>query len=458
MPNSTGVTPIATSNQFSRINNKFNFDETRFGGKRESVSSAPFMIGDNFGSGLSQFQGVLRFNQSFTLPGQILATDINGVVTTIGYEFGVLPPHDIFTLSPGSDGSGDGLVDTYAIAEPTPFSDVADVTGPRFQFSTRLPRKPCTWAIVEDRRRSMGRLQIMKTGSSVTTTSWRLATVKTNRHRHRVSQRDVSRFSENYCPDVRDRIFSNYGFFNNAYGGLGDVSRFIIGFERVLVDDLVSLEMRMPYAATYASTQLLEQGARRALEPGNLAVLLKGILLRDTNYVWAGGLGVTVPTAEDSRMQFGGVDLLRVENKTVHLLPFTSLLYRFSPDFAVQVLGQLDVAANGDPVQANFWATKRRVAADRRLQGRNANRIGHCGDQDVVSFDGVSPAIRLVGGLAEHGIALHRDASAERLCLRRWNHVHESGPEFQHIERHRGNTRGDVQWLGCHASDVSPDP
>jgi hypothetical protein len=188
-----------------------------------------------------------------------------------------------------------------------------------------------------------------------------------------VSTRRV-KLSENFSPEVRDRCFATYSFFNDAFGGLGDVSRYVVGGERVLWDELVSLEARLPMAGTYASTQSLDRAADRSFEFGNAALILKGILIRNRRLIWSAGLGITLPTADDTRIQSGGRNLLVVENETIHLLPFTALLLRKTQETAFQFYMQLDVATNGDPVYGD-------------LSGTSLPKIGVFNDSTLLHLD-----------------------------------------------------------------------
>jgi hypothetical protein len=61
-------------------------------------------------------------------------------------------------------------------------------------------------------------------------------------------------------------------------------------------------------------------------------------------------MGMTLPTADDTKIRQGGQNVLVVKNKTVHLLPFSAMLWRHSRDTSLQAYLQLDVAANGDEV------------------------------------------------------------------------------------------------------------
>ncbi len=336
-----------------------NFDTGRsrgLGATAGSYSSAPNMVGDFFGAGLSAFGGSQTVSFSGYSAGTILSGSPGSANSTLAFEFGSdTAANDIFTMGTGSDLAGiEGGADSFAIAEPLPPNDALTSPGPGFSFdggtavytnnNTSTTPQP---GIYQDGERwyvSYSYTQSLADGA--------------NRGGRAVPGPGVAvrrvKISENFSPEVRDRCFASYNFFNDALGGLGDVSRYTLGVERILVDDLISVEARLPMAGTYASTQALDQVADRDFEFGNAAIIMKGVLLRGDRFIWSGGLGVTLPLSDDTRISSGGQELLRVENETVHVLPFMGLLLRKSPDTSIHGFMQLDVAANGDPVYGDL--------------------------------------------------------------------------------------------------------
>lgn len=173
---------------------------------------------------------------------------------------------------------------------------------------------------------------------------------------------------------MRDRCFATYNFFNDAYGGLGDVSRYVLGFEKIFMDETFSMETRMLMAGTYGNTQVLKLDEERDFEFGNCALIGKAILLRTQNFLWSGGLGVSLPTADDTRIKRGGQDVLVVKNRMIHLLPFSAMLFQLTRDSAFQASMQRDVATNGDPIFAN-------------LTGGALPQIGKFNDSTLMNID-----------------------------------------------------------------------
>ncbi|GAA4463927.1 hypothetical protein [Novipirellula rosea] len=338
----------------SQFDNNPGFSD--FGATRGSYSFDPTIIGDFFGGGFSSFQGTqtVTFNQ--LLPGNIQSGGAGLPNSVIAFEVGGDFPHDdIFTTGTGFDSSGNGSIDTFFLAEPLPTSDAPTSPGPGFVFD------PSTATAVHAGGAANpppGTPIIYTDGDNWFVTYQYNGAVGGNHAESipvpgpGVSTRRV-KVAENFSPVVRHRAYLNYNFFNDAFGGLGDISRYTLGIEHVLLQDLISVEVRLPTAATYGSTQTLGTRQDRNFEIGNLTIIPKGVLLYDRNYVWSAGVGVSVPTADDTRLRSNGQDLLVVENESVHLLPFTGLMYRYSDDLSFQSYMQLDIAANGDPIRGN---------------------------------------------------------------------------------------------------------
>ncbi len=336
---------------------------TSLGATAGSFSAAPNMIGDLFGGGFSIFSG----SQTVVFDGYAAGNDLSpspipgSFMGDLAFEFGGdIVPNDIFTISGSGqdlDGSNDGFADTFDIFEPIPPNDALTSPGPGFTFDGGQ-------AVYTNNTTSTD----PQSGAYVDGQQWYIKysyTSSINQNSNPgersfipvpgpgVSARRI-KISENFSPEVRDRFFLNYSFFNDAYGGLGDISRYVMGVERILVDDLVSVEVRLPMAGTYGSFQQTDRAESRNFELGNLSVIAKGVLLRTEDLLVSSGLGFTVPTADDTSLAIGNREILRIENETIHLLPFLAAMYRLDQKTAIQTYMQLDIAANGDPVLGNL--------------------------------------------------------------------------------------------------------
>jgi hypothetical protein len=162
--------------------------------------------------------------------------------------------------------------------------------------------------------------------------------------------------AENNSPFPQDRVFLDYTAYQNVPFGLAevDVERFVPGFERTFQDGLFSVEMRMPLAQTLDST--LVAGApleTDSWEAGNLYVATKMLLYNGEFFTFAGGMGVSTPTAQDIDIVASPAFSTSIENRAVHLLPYFAMQFVPGETFFFQYYIQTDVDLNGNPVYVN---------------------------------------------------------------------------------------------------------
>ncbi len=169
-----------------------------------------------------------------------------------------------------------------------------------------------------------------------------------------------------------DRIYFNYNYFANAsqfqtrtvlFGsvigrGQEDFSlyHYTFGVERTLFDGDASIELRLPLANDYFSSEMTAPPIGRgegfsvdAGEIGNLAIILKALLYEDETTAFAAGLGIETPTGRDAHAQIGYTNY-RLENESVILQPFLAAMFVPDDQLFVHAFLQVDVAANGDPL------------------------------------------------------------------------------------------------------------
>ncbi len=162
------------------------------------------------------------------------------------------------------------------------------------------------------------------------------------------------KLSENSSPVPTNRVFMNYSMFGNV--PLNDkgvtVNRFSPGFETLLFSPNRSLEFRAPFA-TSLSSDLIYDGVTNTqqFEFGNLFVSLKQVLWRrDVNLISA-GMSVTAPTADPTQaVDSRGNTLVRINNDSVHLMPFVGGFYKPSKRTFAQGIAQIDADVNGNRV------------------------------------------------------------------------------------------------------------
>jgi hypothetical protein len=135
-----------------------------------------------------------------------------------------------------------------------------------------------------------------------------------------------SKIADNNSPMPRDRIYGVYNHFNHAFGSTNiDLGRF--GIEKTFFSGLASIEVRVPFAGTVASSQQSDGSASGDAVFGNVCINLKTLLYTGDNFLLSGGVGLTTPTADDTRVTSSGNEIVRFHNESVHVLPFLGALY-----------------------------------------------------------------------------------------------------------------------------------
>src|SRR5260370_310167 len=138
------------------------------------------------------------------------------------------------------------------------------------------------------------------------------------------------KIADNESPRPQDRVINTFNFFNFVEGqanarigaNVGNVNfyREIIGFEKTFFDGYASFGMRLPF-------ELLDINGINmdSADIGDLSIIFKAILFedREMNYLFSGGLVVTVPTGPTA---LGGSGFaLDTFNRTL-LQPFIGFL------------------------------------------------------------------------------------------------------------------------------------
>jgi hypothetical protein len=187
-----------------------------------------------------------------------------------------------------------------------------------------------------------------------------------------------------------DRVYYSYRHFDNAtpievyqYEQELDVDRHLLAFEKTYWDGMCSIEMRLPIeyrltsdffsivAPSIGRIDLVDADNERRTELGNVSVIFKSLIVERESLAISGGLGVTLPTAQDVDYKLavqGIVDFPSepglsmatsttfqsiFANETVYLLPFMAWLYAPSSRWYHQGFLQFEVAANPSRVTSN---------------------------------------------------------------------------------------------------------
>lgn len=155
-----------------------------------------------------------------------------------------------------------------------------------------------------------------------------------------------------------NRCYFMYNHFHNALNADADMStpgserdysvdRFTIGLERMFLDDLWSVDVRMPFAASQQFTSgglAIESGS-----VGNLQVTLKRLLALGEYGSVAAGLAIDTPTGSDVTGKLLTTKFT-VQNEAVHLAPYVGFLHVPNDRIFCQGFLQVDVPTNGNRI------------------------------------------------------------------------------------------------------------
>jgi len=194
--------------------------------------------------------------------------------------------------------------------------------------------------------------------------------------------------SENNSPLPTDRVFFSYRHFRNAtparffqYEKDFDVNRFTVGGEKTFGQGIFSVEVRVPMEGRMSSNMLSRDrslyagptepfAGGQAAEFGNIAGVFKTLLHESPTWAVSGGLGVTLPTAQDvvyevdllSQVTYNGFpaffserDVLldfEIKNETTYLSPFLAWLWQPNSRFFHQGFWQIEVGVNPSNLKA----------------------------------------------------------------------------------------------------------
>ena len=330
----------------------------------------PPIVGDFFGFGPSRVVLTETVASSFDTVGSIVSGSGGDANAVLVFEANGGTPDDFFTDGPGTDQSGDGFADTFAISEPLPPNEVPIAPGSEFQFDggtviyTNAPNgsAPVDGAFSDgDTWRadySFSRQVTVNVGAAAA------GGVATRR----------IKVGDNNSAVPRDRILFDYRFFNNALADLGNVNRFVFGFEKTFGEGYGSLLVRVPFASTISSIQTFGGVATRDVELGNLTFTWKRVLYCGQRSILSGGWGFALPTASDTEVRLPtGSTIVEIENEAVHFLPYISYIASDGVG-SLQAFLQLDVDTKGNSVRGD-------------LNGVNLQRLGTLDDATWLFFD-----------------------------------------------------------------------
>jgi hypothetical protein len=161
---------------------------------------------------------------------------------------------------------------------------------------------------------------------------------------------------------TQDRVYLRYNHFHRASTasvsafGSGRIAQdfhldsYTLAAEKTFCDGIWSLEARMPFAGQmhFSSFGSSVSGGN----VGNLALILKRMIYLTDRSSAVAGLGVDVPTGSAARGDAWGVEY-RVNNETVHLLPYLGFLHASENRFFANGFVQLDLPGNSQRISMN---------------------------------------------------------------------------------------------------------
>ncbi|MBS0202280.1 MAG: hypothetical protein JSS49_05215 [Planctomycetes bacterium] len=163
---------------------------------------------------------------------------------------------------------------------------------------------------------------------------------------------DRQKLAENASPLPRDRVYLNYNYFDQVPSTFGNqgVNRFSPGFEKTFFDQWASVEVRLPFTSQLSNSIDVNGVNSNQVQFGNVTTYLKGLLYASPEMALSTGLGVQLPTAGDTELFAMGQEVLKIANRSVHLMPFVAATYTPGSRFYAQGILQFDFDTNGNSV------------------------------------------------------------------------------------------------------------
>jgi hypothetical protein len=178
---------------------------------------------------------------------------------------------------------------------------------------------------------------------------------------------------EHFNADVQNRIWADYRHWNNAVSmssGTGFLNRAVeqysFGLEKKVLKR-TSMELRVPLIYQFGSGQLDTAGA---VELGNVSVFMKQVLIQRSRWTISGGVGTSLPTANDWQ-PFGDA---RLKNNAYYLVSFLGAQWHPNSNTFGHFVVQADV-----PVEKNelFFDGSPSVKVNGQHVIRSGVQLGH---------------------------------------------------------------------------------
>ena len=175
--------------------------------------------------------------------------------------------------------------------------------------------------------------------------------------------------AEHFNASVQNRIWADYRHWNNAVSFNQQsraVDQYSFGLEKK-IGRRNSIELRVPLLYQYESTQSSGTGTA-AVELGNTSVFAKRVLKHGTRWTFSGGVGASLPTAENWRQ---GTDVLK--NDAYYLVSFLGAQWHPTCSTFGHIIVQSDM-----PIEKNeLISGSERVKVDGQQVIRTGVQLGH---------------------------------------------------------------------------------
>ena len=172
---------------------------------------------------------------------------------------------------------------------------------------------------------------------------------------------------ERFNASVQNRIWADYRHWNHAVS-LGSESRAVEQFSFGLEAQVLrqsSVELRVPLISQFSSKQM----GNTSVELGNVSVFTKQVLCQNARWTISGGMGATLPTAEDWRASNGA----RLKNNAYYLVSFLGIQWHPNNNTFGQFVLQTDM-----PMEKNeliFGTARQKIDGQQVI--RTGLQLGH---------------------------------------------------------------------------------
>ena len=209
--------------------------------------------------------------------------------------------------------------------------------------------------------------------------------------------------AERFNAGVQNRIWADYRTWNNAVAIDRDgtresrsVEQFSFGLEKQILRRS-SVELRVPVIYQFGS----KQTADASVELGNVSVFLKQALRQGCRWTVSGGVGVSLPTAENWRSP---VDTARLKNNAYYLVSFLGVQWHPNRETFGHFVVQTDLPI----VKNELVSGTERKKVDGQQMIRTGIQLGHW----LFRVDGKRPS--RLGVFSEINYAVVIDGSSRR--------------------------------------------